>query len=228
MTINRRRYIEKVSNIPGLVLCLIADASPNSRTWCDLSGKNNHGKVIGAQLVGGKYGQAYKFDGVDDIVDYGASGLNGFPSGNDPRTVEVWAMLTDMPSRSYRMVSFGNNARYEGCFLGFSRDYLYVWGFWNYDLNYTTDLTQFLNKWVFWVGTYDGMTARSYINGVEVASGNYPNVNTVLVKGFVGDQLSQYEKFPGLISEVRIFNRALSSEEIHWLYELGRQFYPEV
>ncbi|RLG66883.1 hypothetical protein DRN93_05575, partial [archaeon] len=36
------------------------------------------------------------------------------------------------------------------------------------------------------------------------------------------------EFFNGLIDEVRIYSRCLDSEEIRWLYELGRQFYPEV
>jgi hypothetical protein len=81
------------------------------------------------------------------------------------------------------------------------------------------------NTWYHAVGTYDGNTARLYLNGVEVASKDlgitmYTGNNYDLMLGAVSWSSSQ-EELNGMIDEVAIWNRALSSSEITEIYNYG-------
>src|SRR3990167_464828 len=78
------------------------------------------------------------------------------------------------------------------------------------------------NQWYHVVGTYDGNNTRFYLNGVEDAtpasgSGNMTNNSANLEIGRRDD--GYY--FPGKIDDVRIYNRALSGDEIKRLYRIG-------
>ena len=68
------------------------------------------------------------------------------------------------------------------------------------------------NTWAHLAATYDGVTMRLYVNGVQVASraqtGAIATSTNPLQIG--GDSIyGQY--FAGLIDEVRVYNRALSA-----------------
>ncbi len=78
--------------------------------------------------------------------------------------------------------------------------------------------------WYFIAGTWDGTTSKIYINGV-LEHEIYPpaiigNYNSDLYIGTYGSKISQYS-INGVIDDVRIYNRALSSEEIETLYGEG-------
>ena len=79
------------------------------------------------------------------------------------------------------------------------------------------------NEWAHIAGTYDGTTARIYINGVETGSrtGSITIENNSLDLQIGGSYGSSFtspntgeEYFNGNIDEVLLFNRALSPEEI--------------
>ena len=77
--------------------------------------------------------------------------------------------------------------------------------------------------WYYYVGVYDGATVSAYLNGVQVASaafaggaiaaGTGPAINVARNPTYAGDY------FIGAISDVRIYNRALSAAEILALYQ---------
>ena len=76
-----------------------------------------------------------------------------------------------------------------------------------------------LNTWTHLATTYDGANMRFYVNGVLV--GTTPGTGTInaangalRIGGNNSAPLGQGEFFKGLIDEVRIYNRALSSAEI--------------
>jgi hypothetical protein len=73
-----------------------------------------------------------------------------------------------------------------------------------------------LNTWTYLTGTFDGTTMKLYVNGVEVGSqpASSPIDVTTGVLRIGGDRVWTGEFFPGLIDEVRIYNRALSPTEI--------------
>jgi hypothetical protein len=82
------------------------------------------------------------------------------------------------------------------------------------------------NEWHYWVGTYDGNTMKLYIDGSQVASASVSKTITTSADPL---RIGHYENewFTGLLDEVRIYSRALSSTEIanaysenlphHWL-----------
>jgi hypothetical protein len=69
-------------------------------------------------------------------------------------------------------------------------------------------------------GTYDGTTARLYLNGVEVNSGVISGpfaaeTNPVVVGGNGnGTDFAVSEMIPGQLDDVMLYRRALSGEEI--------------
>jgi hydrogenase maturation factor HypE len=72
-----------------------------------------------------------------------------------------------------------------------------------------------LNTWTHVAITYDGTTLRMFINGVQTASkvlGGSITVSTGALQ--IGGNTVWGEYFKGLIDEVRIYNRALTSAEI--------------
>ena len=77
-----------------------------------------------------------------------------------------------------------------------------------------------MGVWTHIAGTYDGATARMYVNGVEVDSapltGAFPADTTPVILGGNGNDASGVatELFPGRIDELMLYARALSAAEI--------------
>jgi len=76
-----------------------------------------------------------------------------------------------------------------------------------------------LNRWHHLAMTYDGSVLRFYLNGEEAAS---TVVNKRRVPGttplHIGRRQAGYAYFGGIIDEVRLYNRALSPEEVRRRY----------
>jgi hypothetical protein len=96
------------------------------------------------------------------------------------------------------------------------------WQFSYYDGSLHTvesSVSTVVNTWVHVVGTYDGSTARLYINGVK-------ETEAIWGVSIVGADRSVYlgnfenggRLFDGQMSDVRVYNRALSQSEITQLY----------
>ncbi|MGQ3685877.1 MAG: LamG domain-containing protein, partial [Candidatus Loosdrechtia sp.] len=78
-----------------------------------------------------------------------------------------------------------------------------------------------LNAWHHLVGVYNGSTLKLYVNGTEVnsiaASGSLDTSTYPLRIGTRAvDPVNRY--FKGSIDEVRVYNRALSEQEVQSLY----------
>lgn len=85
-----------------------------------------------------------------------------------------------------------------------------------------TDLVQIpKDEWHFIVGVYDGSTGNLYVDGTpetpKSVSGSILHSSTHLNIGHDSVNPSRY--FDGVIDEVRIYNRALTSAEIEYLYQ---------
>lgn len=88
------------------------------------------------------------------------------------------------------------------------------------------------NKWHSVVGTYDGSTVRLYVDGIEVGSGTPDTGNIAYGLSTSNDlQIGAYEgcslPFNGSIDQVRVFNRALGSQEVKTVVKLS-QFLPSI
>jgi hypothetical protein len=84
---------------------------------------------------------------------------------------------------------------------------------------------EFKNKdqWNHLLATYNGQHAKVYINGemeVQVAANEKIGVNNNPVT--IGATGYDVDYFKGSIDDVRIYNRALSAEEVKALYDLEK------
>lgn len=84
--------------------------------------------------------------------------------------------------------------------------------------NYTFSL----NQWYFVVFTWDGNTARYYVNGSQIGqksvTGNITSDNEPLIIGQDPPEINEYLK--GKLDEIRIYDKAISQNSIDSLYNL--------
>jgi hypothetical protein len=195
----------------GLVLHLDAGNStsyPGSgTTWTDLSGNGNNGTLTNGPTYSSADGGSIVFDGSND---YAPIGTSQFPFGASPGTLSSW-VRTNTISASYRwIVSYGQASGSQSRFLGFNGTTYYFGGYGN-------DITASgvpLNTWFNMVGVYDGTNASMYINGALVSGPTAKSWNTVANNAQIGRQTNASEYWSGNISQVQIYNRALTATEI--------------
>ena len=82
------------------------------------------------------------------------------------------------------------------------------------------------NQWYFITGTYNGTTMKLYVDGTLSATSNEQSGNIAyeLSRGRIGKYEDDNEDhyFNGAINDLRIYNRALTSEEVLNLYLLTK------
>lgn len=178
------------------------------------NGTLTNGPVWTTDTPSGK-GSALSFDGVNDYVD----AKNGTSLNITKEiTIEAWAKYGTMSGSRDILNHSGCNGYFlyaiggSGIALGQQCN--------GDTLKGTKDIND--NKWHHLVGTYDGTTARIYIDGVlnnsNTKSWTFSN-NGNLSIGRAGDSNSEY--FNGLIDGVRIYSKALSSSQIKKHYTEG-------
>jgi len=190
----------------GLVLRYEFEGNTN-----DSSGNARHGTPVGnPAFVAGQIGQAVNFDGTGDYIEFDDSGL---PEGNAPRTMSVWVKPEGGGTRS--ALEWGSDASTQRCaVLVQPNNGIKFCGKWA-DVQSNGSVAN--GEWHYISETYDGTTMRIYIDGVldkeqAVAINTVPNV------GRIGINIKTTgEFFNGDIDEVRIYDRALTQEEIAWL-----------
>ena len=186
----------------------------------------NNGSLEGnVEFVPGRVGQAFSFSGPpNDVLVPSSSSLKPVSV-----TVMAWVQHSGTPGSDQYVLSQGakgctaaSYALYTG-FFGGLRFYVYDGGgFWE-----SPDPGQDIwdGKWHFVAGTYDGATARLYVDGVQVGQGtpanvpiNYANMDNsnFYIGAYHG---SCTLGFPGNVDEVKVFNRALSAAEILNVYQ---------
>jgi len=180
----------------------------------DRSGNGNDGKIRGAAWVRSGAGFALRFDGQDDYVDCGKGeslDLTG------PLTLMAWAMPT-AANRGEPGIAGKFFTSYAMTYYGDAFFYISSGG------NKAHGPTK-VNEWSHLAGTFDGKTLRFYVNGIEVDSSptRFDAVNpgnSFYIGCIFGDPTSpdaalrNTSFFPGLIDDVRVYDRALSQKEI--------------
>ncbi len=144
--------------------------------------------------------------------------------GNFTRTtVSVWIKRTGTIANRESIVSYkegdGVNQGFvlclnEGGASQFPRIFVQVDGTWRFA---EQAVAIPLNSWIHLVGTYDGTSLRLFRDGAQVAIANFAGnmTNTGSQNTVIGARASFNQHwFPGLIDDVRIYNRALSAAEV--------------
>jgi len=193
----------------------------------DSSGAGNHGVIQGdAKWVKGPFGTALELDGDGDYVDCGAApGLNIAARG----TLMIWCRpqtrqgglvnwSTGGGWTDERLVLAFNTYRggddLIGCFAD-SKGHRSFTGFGEIPVG----------EWVHIAMTFNGRTIRLYRDGLLNASLNQPVTPVIRdVPMWIGRCLGLGKRdFHGLVDEVRVYNRMLSSDEVLLLYKPGAE-----
>ena len=208
----------------------------NATKALDRSGQGNNGTLTnGPTRTAGKIGQALSFDGVDDRVSLGNPAslqitgslsiaawikADAFPNGDDNHILSK--------SGSSGSVGYKFSATIDN---GVEQVYMVVSGDGtNFAQRYTaTTITT--GRWYHVVGVYNAaaQTIDVYVDGTlnnGILSGTVPSsVFNTSDPAYIGVYNGSFARlFDGLIDDVRIYNRALSPEEIHRLYKIGGTF----
>jgi len=205
---------------------LRAGINDDNTTVYDRSNFGNHGTIYGAvwqSLGSGK--SVLSYDGVDDYVDCGKDESLNVGSGDF--TITAWIKLTSDGINTVAGKKGSNYGASPGYMLTVDDGVLY---FTMGDGSNSFKSSGFAGvndgQWHFVAGVRNGSIAYVYFDEQNKsddcsAIGDVNNDRNFYVgrKGYVGNF------FNGTIDEVRIYNRALSEEEIKRLYELTRVFY---
>jgi hypothetical protein len=199
----------------GLVLALGFNEAAGATTTSDASGRGHTGQVREAQFMAGRFGNALRFDGINDWVTVPDSAALDLSSA---MTIEAWVNPSVVGGWQTVLLKEGTgNMAYELYSNNdVSRPGVYFTGG-NGTIRSATGTAKLAaNTWTHIATTYDGTNMRVYVNGVLVRtvarSGSIIATAGALHIG--GNEVWGGEFYSGLIDEVRIYNRALSLDEI--------------
>jgi prepilin-type N-terminal cleavage/methylation domain-containing protein len=184
----------------------------------DMSGSGNTGAwngslVNGSHYGGGQLGTAGAFDGSTNYVNI----PNALPTTSQI-TVSVWAKKIGAGSNNPQGVMLyltgGSSIYLDMCnSIGNGPSFQLSAG--TLTLIHGGTCAD-IGVWTNYVGTYDGVSTRLYVNGTQVATtGDTGTVSIGTIK--IGTFTSSFY-VNGLIDDIRIYNRALSAAEVLSLY----------
>ncbi len=194
---------------PGLVAAYAFDEASGT-VLHDGSGNGHDGTISGATWTGGHDGGALSFNGSNASVDLGTLGTfyqSGF-------TLEAWVQKAGAKKDVGVLGSWnGSGPMLWVDHLG--GDYQLTLGSNGLSGYLDSGQTPTAGQWQYLSATYDGSTARFYIDGTQVASrsvtGSVGSSNVWRI-GAYGSPAGGF--FDGLLDNVRIYNRALSATEV--------------
>lgn len=195
---------------------------PLNGTAKDLSGNANNGTVSGATVASGLNGLCYSFDGVDDYISTNLSMKNVDKTisffikkasivGTGSSIISQWYAPASWQIHIPANVGFINYYSYNG----------------STSSSIVSSKNVCDNIWHHAVITYVASSnlLSIYIDGIFDTSANLTvEENTTSGNGiWFGRENGStvYSPFAGSLEDVRIYNRALSADEVNILYELG-------
>ncbi len=222
-----------ITSIPNALAEWQMDETSGSTVY-DGSSYGHHGAVTGTTIVDGKFGKARRFQGDPDYINFGVKQtLN--PSGTEAEhTMEAWIKFDTSQGSSYPTLFnlWEENGSYDKSYLvDFPSQTVryYVRNAANTTERslQTSNLGLYDNQWHHIVvtntrsGGYNYL--RIYVDGTlrnTSSSSNYgmrttlPTINLQMAK----QTFSGFQGLWGEIDQTRIYDRALSSTEISYLY----------
>ena len=211
--------------LPSLVLYFDFDSVKGAKVE-DLSGKGNHGKIVGKpKIVDGKFGKAIEMTGEDDRVEVPHSNSLVFEKGI---TFVTWSKIEKWNGDGDQWIDKGAHAaKGTGCGIMVYKtsSFYFMLG----DGGTRNDLTfgagekvPVGNAWHHIAGTYNGKEMIAYGDGKPFGEkkAGFKLQCTAEVPLVVGGgvQRPQYV-FEGALDEVAVFNRALNQTEIKEIME---------
>lgn len=200
---------------PGLVAWWPGDGNAN-----DLIGTNN-GQLLGNATASGSgiVGQAFSLDGVNAAVNVGTNSFFDLSGGLADFTIEAWVKPAAMPSFStgFASKSVGD---FDGWVFGiFSGGNLLFSGAGNWFVGSGPGVVA-AGAWSHVAVTHTAGTYTLYCNGNQVGSGGGGTWTGSTAPLRFGVDPPQ-QNYNGLLDELSIYSRALSSNEVAAIYAAG-------
>lgn len=194
--------------------------NPSTGKVTDKTPYSNDGTNNGATLTTDKFGHANKsmnFDGVDDYINIPSS--NSLNPGSNNFSVEVWFKMNSVGTIDAAIL-YNKESLYEASAGG--GYFTYAWQP-NWAWFGGTSFPVNVGEWYHAVVVYDGINQKLFKNGNLV----YSRAQTGIIGTNTNDLRIGARGAPNAansfanasISEVRVYNRALSENEIKSLYD---------
>jgi len=186
----------------------------------DASGNGNDGAINGdPKWEVGKIDGAIHLDGDGDYVEIGSVGISGI----DQRTITGWARASTTAIPSWTTVfGFAPDGSTDGTYFDLAVD----------DVgNYVIDVHGWAGvfcpvdtEWHHFAGTYTGNGGSWYLDGqyIDTSEGAVGTIDQFRI----GARLEENNFFPGIIDDVRIYNKPLTIEEIQKIMAGSKAYNP--
>jgi hypothetical protein len=186
----------------------------------DASGNGNDGTLQGDPTwVTGKIDGALALDGNGDYVDIGSVGISGI----NPRTIAGWARASTTTIPGWTTVfGFAPDGNTDGTYYDVEVDdagnYVVHVGGWQ------AVVCPVDTQWHHFAANYDGGVGNWYLDGqfLDSLAGAIGTIDQMRI----GARLSYSNFFPGLVDDVRIYNKALTLAEIEKIMAGPRAYDP--
>jgi len=168
----------------------------------DLSGKGNHGKVLGAKWTAeGKMNGALNFNGISDHVDIGTVDLG------KAHTVCFW-----INPESRKVSPVGGSGNTYAPYISQTELWYNRGGEDQAGVGYVIGL----DTWTHIAVSRDERSVSFYANGAQIGTTRKLVHNESFSLKYIGQNNDKFH-VKGTIDEVMVFNRALSAEEVQLL-----------
>jgi hypothetical protein len=192
--------------------------------------RDTSGRGLDGGLVGGAYydanAKAFEFDGTDDYIFTGNIGNH---AGAWVHSYSVWINLDDYTNENIVLIGRDASSN-KASSLKVNSSTAIQWFFFGSDVTFPHSMT--LGSWYHIACVYDGgapdSSRRMWINGTELTI-SVPGAGTALnldanAEMRIGRR--QYNtatnNFNGQISNFKLYDTALTAEEVKTLYDMGR------
>ena len=185
-----------------------------SNTNCTLNGNATY-------TADGKFGGGLLLDGNGDFISCESSTLTNLPIGNSHYTISVWVKSAVLQERGGYIGwgGYGSSNRVNAFRTNNDGIQNYWWG---NDLIHNSRALNLLDQWHHAVVNYNGTIRTIYFDGVLLKTDTPGTPNSTASNFAIGRTAPDYnEFFNGRLDDLSIWNRALTLDEITYLYNSG-------
>ncbi|MFW0862570.1 MAG: LamG-like jellyroll fold domain-containing protein [Candidatus Komeilibacteria bacterium] len=181
----------------------------------DISGNNNHGTVTGATLIG----EAGYFDGTNDYIDTSFDGTD-----EDVLSFAFWAKANDITTASAKYI-VDNSLGATGYIIRIDTGTMTAYNYYTSSSLQSRAMAVPDTGWHFWVARFTNTSVDLSLDGGAFSSTTFSN-DTFRISAdtmTIGSDIAYGDNFPGYISDLRVYNRVISQDDVYSLYDKGRE-----